>query len=544
MYTAIERLMVWCGLSWRHLIIFGFLYTAVLSMYAIQDAIDDTHVNIYQRVFEFENQDIDAEKQWTVYVIPALLVPVIVGSGYLMMRFGRFVVILGTLVIMAALAPILIFPDTYATFSAGYILHNTILRAIVIGGVMIYAYETVPIKYRRVALISLSVFASLGRIAFAIGRNVSGNKGYGSDEEDVEILRTQFSVILGIVCGTLLVPIILGLVVRKDSPVSLVVRGFEREVYRYLVSWRCGDLSPPPPMNEDDFVYQVEVERERSYMDFKTMCVRKWPALLFLLLTGYAWQICDHVFMTPYKYLVLDHFGGGYDLNPHYGLAIFNCCCLIGTLGAIVYILRFRSIAILPGISMGLLFIGASICAPIEAFYIDGGEGKGKGNPIEYQFLPMNQIIVGQIIMWIGYTLAQFIWGLLIVEIVPGTYRPVVVMAQMGFLEFTNMAIRAIYTKYKWEGRGLYIASAVILGLIAVSYMIVFIGTNWFSRADPAEEDDGEIAIDVLDEEEVYLENGKATVTLDSFMYGSNSNGATAGGLSSARIATGGGGKL
>jgi len=73
---------------------------------------------------------------------------------------------------------------------------------------------------------------------------------------------------------------------------------------------------------------------------------------------------------------------------------------------------------------------------------------------------------------------------------------------------------------------------AVILGLIAVSYMIVFIGTNWFSRADPAEEDDGEIAIDVLDEEEVYLENGKAA-TLDSFLNDSNSIAPKAGGCSS-----------
>jgi len=504
-------------------------------MYAISDAIDDTTINMYGKVFGLENKEIDAEKQWTVYVIPALLVPVIVASGYLMMRFGRFVVIMGTLVVMAALSPILIFPDSYATYSAGFILHGTVLKAIVIGGLMIYAYETVPIKYRRVALISLSVFASLGRIAFAIGRYISGNLGYGSAEE-TDVIRSQYSIMLGVVCGTLILPIILGIVVRKDSPVSLVVRGFERQVYRYLVSWRCGDVSTAPPMNEDDFVYQVEVERERSYMDFKTMCVRKWPALLFLFLTGYAWQLIDIVFMTPYKYLVLDHFGGGYDLNPHYGLVIFNCCCLAGTLAAIVYILQCRSITILPGIAMGLLFVGACICAPVEPFYIDGGVGAGKGNPIEYQFLPMNQIIVGQIVMWIGYTLAQFLWGLLIVEIVPGTYRPVVVMAQMGFLEFTHMALRAIYIKYNWEGRGLYIACTVILGLIAVAYMIVFVGTNWFSRADPAEEDDGEIAIDVLDEEEVYLENGKGA-NLDSFMYASNSNGATAGGLSSARVA-------
>jgi len=279
-------------------------------------------------------------------------------------------------------------------------------------------------------------------------------------------------------------------------------------------------------MNEDDFVYQVEVERERSYVDFKTMCVRQWPALLFLFLTGYAWQLAGEVFMTPYKYLVFDHFGGGYDTNPLNGLVIFNCCCLIGTVAAIVYILRYKSITILPALAMGLLFIGASICAPIEAFYIDCEDGDGIGNPIEYQFLPMNQIIAGQVVMWIGYTLAQFLWGLLIVEIVPGTYRPVVVMAQLGFLEFTNMAIHAIYTKFKWDGRGLYIGSAVILGLIAVSYMIVFVGTEWFSKADPAEEDDGEVAIVVLDEEEVYLDNGKAT-TLDSYMYGGTSYGTT-----------------
>lgn len=534
MYTAVERLMVWCGLSWRHIIIFGFLYTAILSMYAISDGIDDTINNMYG-VFGLVNEDIDAERLWIDNVLPSLGIPVIVGSGFLMMKYGRFIVIMSTLIIMALLSPLLIFPENYKMFSAGIVLVGIIFRSIVIGGIMIYAYETVPIKYRRVALISLSIFASLGKLSFGIARWVSNNKGYGSDDEP-DVIQSQLSVLLGIAIGaTLLIAICWGAFVRKDSPVSLVVRGFERTVYRYLVSWRC-ETDPKPPMNEDDFVYQVEIERERSYMDFKTMCIRKWPALLFLFLTGYSWQIADHVFLTPYKYVVFDYFEGQYDQNPIKGLVVLNCCCLVGTIAAIIYTLRYRSITILPAFAMGFIFVGAAICSPIEAFY-DGLDNKhGLGNPIEFQFLPMKQVLAGQVFMWIGYTLSQFIWGLLIVEIVPGTYRPVVVMAQMGFLEITNMAIKAIYTRYKWDGRGLYIVASVWLGLIALSYMVVFVGTNWFSRADPAEEDDSEIAIDVLDEEEVYLDNGKTTVTLDSYMYSNNSN-ATAAGLSSTRIA-------
>jgi len=525
MYTAIERLMVWCGLSWRHIIIFGFLYTAILSMYAISDAIDDTQINMYHTVFGFKNEEIDEEKLWINNVLPSLLIPIIVGSGFLMMKYGRFVVIMGTLIIMACLAPLLMFPSNYKMYSAGFVLNGIIFRSIVIGGVMIYAYEAVPIKYRRVALLSLSIFASLGKLTFGLARWISGNKGYGSTAKPDEV-QSQLSVLLGIACGaTLLIPIVWGGFVGTDSPVSLVVRGFERTVYRYLVSWRSGTHTQPP-MNEDDFVYQVEIERERSYMDFKTMCFRKWPALLFLFLTGYSWQIADFVFLTPYKYVVFDYIEGGFDENPIQGLIVFNCCCVAGTLFAIIYTLKYRSITILPALAMGLIFVGAAICSPVEAFY------RPSGNPIEYQFLPMRQVLVGQVFMWMGYTLSQFVWGLLIVEIVPGTYRPVVVMAQMGFLELTNMAIRAIYTRYKWDGRGLYITASVVLGLIALSYMVVFVGTNWFSRADPAEEDDGEIAIDVLDEEEVYLDNGKTTVTLDSYMYSNNSNT----GLSSTRI--------
>ena len=512
--------MVWCGLSWRHIIIFGFLYSAAMAIFAIDEAIDDTNINMYRIVFGLkENGDVDKEKEWTLFVIPALLVvPVIVGSGYLMMRFGRFIILMGTIALMAAFSFMLIFPATLEMFSAGFVANKIILRAIVFGGLMIYAYETVPIKYRRIALLSLSIFASFGRIAYALGRNLSGTEGYGGGgSKSPQEIKGELSVILGVASGTLLLPLVLGMFVGKDSPVSLVIRGFERHVYRYLVSWRCGDLrGPQPPMTEEDFVYQVEVERERSYVNFKTMCIRKWPALLFLFLTGYAWQIVDQVFMTPYKYLALDQMGNGYDTNPLNGLVIFNCCCLFGTLAAIVYILKFKSITILPGLSMGLLFIGSAICATVEAFYVDG-------NPIEYQFLDIKKVMVGQIICWIGFTLAQFLWGLLIVEIVPGTYRPIVVLAQLGFLEFTNMAIRAIYTKYAHTGRGLYIASSVILGIIALAYIVVFVGTDWFSKADPAEEDDGEVAIVVLDEEEVYLDNGKST-TLDSYMYGSSSN--------------------
>jgi len=532
MYTAIERLMVWCGLSWRHIIIFGFLYTAILSMYAISDAIDDTHNTMFGKVFRFKNENIDEEKLWIDNVLPSLLIPIIVGSGFVMMKYGRFIVIMGALIVMALLAPLLMFPSNYKMFSAGIVLNGIIFRSIVIGGVMIYAYETVPIKYRRVALLSLSIFASLGKLSFGLARWISGNGGYGSTE-DRDTVQSQLSVLLGIACGaTLLIPILWGAFVRTDSPVSLVVRGFERTVYRYLVSWKIG-TDNQPPMNEDDFVYQVEIERERSYMDFKTMCFRKWPALLFLFLTGYSWQIADFVFMTPYKYIVFDYIEGAYDENPIKGLIVMNCCCLAGTLFAIIYTLKYRSITILPALAMGFIFVGAAICSPVEAFYTASDNDHGLGNPIEFQFLPMRQVLAGQVIMWVGYTLAQFVWGLLIVEIVPGTYRPVVVMAQMGFLELTNMAIRAIYTRYKWDGRGLYITASVVLGLIALSYMVVFVGTNWFSRADPAEEDDGEIAIDVLDEEEVYLDNGKTTVTLDSYMYSNNSNT----GLSSTRIA-------
>jgi hypothetical protein len=52
----------------------------------------------------------------------------------------------------------------------------------------------------------------------------------------------------------------------------------------------------------------------------------------------------------------------------------------------------------------------------------------------------------------------------------------------------------------------LYIAVSVILGIISISYFYVFLGTNWFSRHDPSLEDDCDIAIDVLDEDELYEE--------------------------------------
>jgi hypothetical protein len=502
MYTAVERLMAWCGLSWRHLLMLGFLYTVIAGVYATLESLDNSFTNIYNKLYGIFYTHVDAIELWTKYYVPVFVTPIIVFSGFLMMKYGRFAVIYGTLICMIACSPMVIRSTNPTMFSVGLTMMYSVFEPILLGGILIYAYESVPVKYRRIAVLSLGAFSSFGKLGFGVSIWLSGSKGYLDTSKPVETFRNESSIIIGVAMSTLLIPFLFGLFIRRDSPVSLVIRGFEKMVYKMLVDWHHDPSAieeEKPPMEEDDFVYQVEIERERSFTDFKTMVVRKWPALLFLFLTGYSYQLISANFLEPYKYLAYDYIGGGFEADPIKGISLFNSCCFIGTISAIVYIHKFKTITIIPGMANLLMFIGATINATEPVFYEDG-------NPIEYELTNLGLVVGGQVVIWIGYTLAQFVWGLLVVEIVGGKYRPIFVMGQVALRNVTGAIIQAIYFKYNWDGQGLYIAVSVILGIISISYFYVFLGTNWFSRHDPSLEDDCDIAIDVLDEDELYEE--------------------------------------
>jgi len=497
--------MEWCGLSWRHLIVLGFLYTVCMGLFAATEGIGNTYNNVYNGLFDTWYEDIDAISLWTSYYCPVFASPLVIVAGFAMMDYGRFAVVYGTLVFCVLISPLVIRPLNITMMASGMTIINAIVEPILMGGIFIYAYESVPVKYRRIAVISLGALSSFGRLGFGISRELSGSAGYMDTNKPIEQLADECSIIIGLSMAVMIIPLIFGLFIRKDSPVSLVIRGFERSVYKQLVSWRntpesgVAAIDDKPPMTEDDFVYQVEIERERSFTDFKTMVVRKWPALLFLFLTGYSYQLAGTIFLTPYKYLAYDYIGGGYEASPIKGILVFNSCCFLGTIAAIIYIHKFKTITFVPGLAISMMFIGATINATEQVFY-------DNGNPIEYQVVNIMVVLVGQVFIWVGFTLSQFIWGLLIVEIVGGKYRPIFVMGQMALRNVTGAIIDGLYFKYAWDGLGIYIVASVLLGIISIAYFYVFLATNWFSRHDPAEEDECDIAIDVLDEDELYID--------------------------------------
>ena len=235
---------------------------------------------------------------------------------------------------------------------------------------------------------------------------------------------------------------------------------------------------------------EVKVEREYAFTDLKSALIKKWPALVFLLLTCQNYQLVDVIIYTPYYYAFLDYWGGGrYNDNPLNGLVILNFGYIFGIFLGILIVVRFKSIKLLPGISASFMAIGSAVCCIEQAF--------DEGNvPISNRDMDMTLVSAGNIVLSLGYLLAPYVQNLMIVEMVPSKYRPVFVMSQFAVREIWMAIIQGIYFKFTDE-QNLYIGTAAVLGVIAISHFWALCGTNWFSTGDPSTEPElGELKMD------------------------------------------------
>ena len=464
MLTAVERLINWSGLGWRHIVIFAFLYTVPFAMSSVELGLADRFSHVFG-LFENSYDDIDSYSEWILCYGPILTIPLVISTGFLQMWVGRYTVLMGALIILILLSPLAYMAVNTEMWVAIQIISRT-LYPILTGPVLIYMYEATPVKYRRISVLSLGIFVSLGRLAFAISERYNF----------LGIADTLWQKMLIASFAPVIIPIIIGLFVLRDSSVSLVDRGAEDGVYDDLTKGRGNDA----PISKQDFVNQVASERDTQFSNLSSAVIKKWPTFVFLLLTCQNYQIVESIIYSPYYYLFLDYCGGGYDEFRINGLVIINFASIAGILMGIFIVLRFKSIKVLPGISAIFIAIGAALCSTVQSF-------KPNGYPHVYEDLNMPMISAGIIISMFGSMLAIYVQNLMTVELVPSKFRPVFVMALLAMREIWQAMTFAVYNKFM-QSQALYIVTSVVLGIIAIVHFVVLCGTKSVSTRDLSEE--------------------------------------------------------
>jgi MFS family permease len=486
MITATEVMMEWANVGWRHFAVIGFVYTLAMassSVWSGADMLFNHGANYFGYIYP---EQINNEfRPWVWVYLPLLLVVPIALTGIAMMKFGRFATMMGTLGVCIALTPIGFMASNLSMWCMHVAFSMSFFNILFLGMGVIFIYESFPVRFRRAAILAMGIFVSLGRVFFTLAFQVADSEEINNYNSDYWLFAVMFSVL------PLALPLLIGAIfLRKDTLPSLVDRGFESQVYDELVGLKkfsasAASMAPvvmEPPMCKAEFQFQVEAERLSAFTSFKNALIKRWPALVFLLFTGFNVQLFEDYFANQYMYSVFDYLGGGqYNQEPTRGRVFVNFFAIAGLVFGIFMIGRTKRITLLPGISASAIAIGAAILASVAL-------KDEAGNVISRKLLPMPLMTAGVAIAVFGLLLAQFVQCIMIVEIAPSKYRPIFVMIAMAVREVWRVIFLSVNSNYP-KNQTVAIVGCVVLFLIAIAHFVGLTMFDWISSRDPAVEE-------------------------------------------------------
>ena len=503
-YNSLEKMVSWCGMGWRHILIIGFIASTLIALSASRLSLNLSFNGLIQDTLNLKYYQVSADlDDWSrVYACFIAVVPV--GLTLLAVNsFGRFMTILTGLVLQMATLCIFFFVDWSATGNQGtdatagawatglLCASNWWLIQSIVAVVFIYCYEVCPIKFRLPAMLGITLMETLGELAVGLStRAVRASVTSPSMSDTMieekyvdfeqgkawELAATRSEALFGdlpkIILPLLALAILLGLGVRSDSPASLVIRGRAGIAFDRLFEDGKANTEERIPMTKDEFLVNTRRETEGS-LGFRALVSSGISPLALVALLQLAWVIIDKSVLTTYDYVMMDVLegtGGGEFYDSLYSLLLTKLVAVIGFLSVLALWYWNRDIRFAMAAATLLAAVGAVICSSVS---VDSDS---------LTWSSQVSVVVGVSVSYLGMPLLQALVRVLILDLFTNKSRALGVFAfraidliWMGLVALADLE----FLSFKW----FFVTEATIVAIIGLVALAGFYCTNWFDRS-------------------------------------------------------------
>jgi len=422
------------------------------------------------------NKERDRIEIWTCtysgffWAIPMGAVGFVVDSK----RVGRFIsfMMILTICIAGSLVFMLTELNTVVTaISYSQMAHFALPAAFSIS--FLFCYEFVPLKYRLVALLSLTCVETFGKMMTGLADKMRDPE----NNEDLDN-RNQILIIVPIVFIGLAIIVALW-AVRRDTPLSMVsCRNKATTAYDQLV--QLGNTAEPIPMSREEFEINSEKEIEalgslNHFFGSIKKCL--WGPIGVLLGVAFIDACFEQVFERYYYWYTSDHLGKGYmhDFLPMFILD--HSLALGGMIACIGLYLWVKDIRFVAPTALLIATLGGVICASVDVIAKDGFP-----RDMEDIVGSMARITTGVVMLVFGRYVYTAVFKILTMDLFTTKTRGRGIFVNRAIQIFMVSLIGSLTEELKTKRSYMIILAVIAAGISALIFAL-FYTTQWFEKS-------------------------------------------------------------
>ena len=361
-YNSTEKMISWARVGWSHIPIYAFVSLTILAGAVLIAGHDEGHNPHLQEVFNLDYDYIfPGPIRWTQDYMPMLIALALPVVGWAAAKIGRLATILIIFLLTAALAPLCSAARGEEMFIAGFAFPVFLFAPSMMLLALIYCYEFTPIKWRVPAILSVSLFDTVGGLMIALCERIVPEMRDKEPRRDWLWMVHELAGLLPVS-----IALIVGLCVARDSPISLVNRGAAGAAYDQLEYNGKQLTTGPVPIPRSEFVHAAEQETLNA-MGVCENLKRSSGPLMVVAATAFVWAICDKSVLYVYYYISHYYLGdvpdGAADMIP---MRLVKHCVSMASLGLALFgWMTLKDIRFAPPLAMLVLAMGTLTCATV-----------------------------------------------------------------------------------------------------------------------------------------------------------------------------------
>jgi hypothetical protein len=473
-YNIVEKMISWSRMGWTHVPLFAFVILALMSVKALGVSLDFLFREIYDDQLGLELEDV--MKYWEPWFrqYGPLLIPIpLVLTGICADRFGRFFTLIGLMVLSSAILPILWIVRDPTIFTIACILTAYWLVPSTLQVAYLYAYEFVPLKYRLIVQLSLTLAETMGLLLVGIADNTI-KKG-GSKEERFACRQTTYYTIALVGFGLCLIIGFL-LIRSRDTVLNYMfgAKSDQAKAWNVLVDVGEVNTEEPVPVSREEFMVNANRVAQPSLL--KVVRNAAYGPLTVVAGIAFANALWTESLQVAYWYLSVDYLGKGYRWNFLPGLVLQHASAIGGILLTIGLYIWIKDIRFVPACGLLMFGLGAVVCSSVQVyapdrFYLNMEDITG-----------MPTVIAGVGMMQFGLPVANATFRVLIMDLFFTRNRGRGVFVFKALETFLT-GIVAISFYHLLTERIYFLSEASLITAIGAAVVAAFYTTQWFDRS-------------------------------------------------------------
>ena len=403
------------------------------------------------------------EPVWSEIVVPVASFPLVLATAWLSSRSGRFAVIIDLVVLMLGAAGGLWVSRSFAlTVTLLGVVGNWTGPCLAALGA-VFLYESVPMGHRLAWLVPLAVAAALAPLLaeglVEVVTTETRRQVFTGDMVYAEADRA-LTTILGSVIGLGGFLCLFGLVfVRRDTPVSLVARGYPKEAF--LILSANGSQSA---MSEETFCKRCA--QDESHHVGPVI----WIAFGVLVLLGLLVEVLETAFLDliggQLRRTVIENQNVPSYLYPALRVGVVAVELVI----VLAVRARVRHLKFLPSVTAGIGFVGTLICTSLLSSSMD----------LNYD--SPGTAVAGVSVIFLSHPVLEWCLWVLCLDLFGVRQRPLGALAVAGLRGLLDAVLR-YFQNYQSSGKTIFVIESVFVGVCCVVVLWAFYQTKWFDNS-------------------------------------------------------------